>query len=284
MAWVMSRHAGARDDVDNLCTWRPLPSDARAHADPFVLLSHHGPHSYPAKNRGLPFGLHPHRGFETVTFVLQGSLQHKDRNSEVTTDAGGVQWLTAGRGAVHAEQSPKKFMEQGGSVELVQLWVNLPSRWKMVPSRFRGLQKRDLPTHRAGAAMVTPVAGEWFGEHGPFEPITDVGLARLDVDAGGRVVVDVKAGQVCVVYVVDGSACGAVAHDIVVFDPADADGNDGAVDSVVVDAGAAGAVVIVGTGTPFGEPVVSVGPFVMNTDEEIRQALFDARMGRMDRG
>jgi hypothetical protein len=184
-------HPASREDIDQLTSRRALPTAELEHLDPFLFFHHHGPHTFPARNKGLPFATQPQRGFETVIFVLSGSLAHKDSSSgdgETVVDGGGVQWLTAGRGLVHSELSPRKFLEKGGEVEMLELWVNLPSRWKMTTPRYQALQRKDLPSFLVGGdnvgVDVTPVSGEWCNEFGPFEPITDVALATLML--GGR--------------------------------------------------------------------------------------------------
>ena len=139
-------HAAYRDDIGDLSTRRPLPGPAIDQLDPFLFLNHHGPQTYRPGNRGLPFGPHPHRGFETVTFILEGQLSHLDSGGhESVIDAGGVQWMTAGSGLVHAELSPEAFKRSGGPLEILQLWVNLPSRLKMTKPHYVGLQAPDIP-------------------------------------------------------------------------------------------------------------------------------------------
>jgi redox-sensitive bicupin YhaK (pirin superfamily) len=166
--------------------------------------------------------------------------------------------------------------------EIVQLWVNLPSRWKMSPPKTVTKLRKDLPGFRGrganSSATCTPISGDWFNDFGPFEPITDVALALVDIDAGGRFEFAVDAGKVAIVYVVKGSV---VVGDANVAEFSVVEFNDDG-DSVVV-ASNEGARIVVGHGSATGEPVVSVGPFVMNTEEEIRQAIFDARSGRIGR-
>src|SRR3954447_25920335 len=117
---IRKQYRAIRDDIGELHTWRPLPNDEIEQIDPFLFLNHHGPQTYPPGNRGLPFGPHPHRGFETVTFILAGELAHRDSaGHESVIREGGVQWMTAGSGLVHAEVSPDDFMRQGGPLELL---------------------------------------------------------------------------------------------------------------------------------------------------------------------
>src|SRR5690606_19876377 len=132
---------------------------------------------YPPGNLGLPFGPHPHRGVETVTFVLEGQLAHRDSGGhESVIDAGGVQWMTAGRGLVHAELAPEEFLRRGGGLEILQLWVNLPARLKMTEPRYVGLQAAQIPVMRSedGGTKVDLVSGNWFGREGAIRSLTDV--------------------------------------------------------------------------------------------------------------
>ncbi|MBR9904243.1 MAG: pirin family protein, partial [Gammaproteobacteria bacterium] len=162
---VIAQHPAKRDDIGDLTTRRPLPGPGLDQLDPFLFLNHHGPQTYPANNRGLPFGPHPHRGFETVTFILEGSLAHADSASHQSIiHKGGVQWMTAGSGIVHAEISPPEFLRDGGPLEILQLWVNLPARLKMSEPRYVGLQEASIPAIALpGGGELNLIAGQWQG-------------------------------------------------------------------------------------------------------------------------
>jgi redox-sensitive bicupin YhaK (pirin superfamily) len=148
---VTALHPARRDDIGDLATRRPVPGPGLEQVDPFLFLNHHGPQTYGPDNSGLPFGPHPHRGFETVTFILEGELAHRDSaGHESVIKAGGVQWMTAGSGIVHAEVSPDDFLKSGGPLELLQLWVNLPGRLKMSPPHYVGLQADQIPAVGVG--------------------------------------------------------------------------------------------------------------------------------------
>jgi quercetin 2,3-dioxygenase len=122
-------HQPVRDDIADLTTRRALPTHSIDQIDPFLFLNHHGHQVYPPGNRGLPFGPHPHRGFETVTFILKGDIAHHDTGGHSSViRSGGIQWMTAGRGLVHSEVSSEEFKETGGELEILQLWVNLPAK------------------------------------------------------------------------------------------------------------------------------------------------------------
>lgn len=140
MRTVKQRHRAINAPIADLVTYRALPTASVEHIDPFLFLNHHGPQVYRPNNHGLPFGPHPHRGFETVTFILEGDILHKDSSGhESVIAAGGIQWMTAGRGLIHAEVSSKQFKQTGGPLEILQLWVNLPAKDKLVAPRYVGL-------------------------------------------------------------------------------------------------------------------------------------------------
>src|SRR6185437_2317341 len=174
---VLALHPAHRDDIGDLTTRRPAPGPGLEQIDPFLLLNHHGPQTYGPNNAGLPFGPHPHRGFETVTFILEGELAHRDSGGhESVIRAGGVQWMTAGSGLVHAEVSPEEFKRHGGPLEILQLWVNLPARLKFTRPAYKGLQREEIPAVSTPdtQGVVHLTAGEWGGRKGPIESLTGV--------------------------------------------------------------------------------------------------------------
>ena len=275
---IRRRHAAQRDDIGDLVTRRPLPGPQVEQLDPFLFLNHHGPQVYPPHNRGLPFGPHPHRGFETVTFIVEGSLTHKDSGGhESVIRAGGVQWMTAGSGLVHAEVSPAEFLERGGPLEILQLWVNLPPALKMTRPRYVGLQRADIPAIATpdGRGTVNLIAGEWSGLAGPVESLTGVFMSTVELGRGGRVAFPGVGGRNVFLYVVRGEVeIGgerAPQHVLVELE------RDG--DTVQI-AALADSLLLFGHADPIGAPVVSHGPFVMNTRAEIEDAMRDYQAGK----
>jgi redox-sensitive bicupin YhaK (pirin superfamily) len=271
-------HPAVRDDIGDLVTQRPLPGPHLDQIDPFLFLNHHGPQTYPPHNRGLPFGPHPHRGFETVTFILDGTLAHHDSaGHESIIRAGGVQWMTAGRGLVHAEVSPEEFLERGGPLEILQLWVNLPGRLKMTEPAYVGVQREDIPAVALDDGRVTLnlVAGAWNGAAGPVQSLTGVFMSTIELKAGGRIRIEGLAARNVFLYVVRGvieveaDKAGAC-HLVELNDEGDTLGMVAESDALL----------LFGHAAPIGEPVVAHGPFVMNTREEIAQAISDYQAGR----
>ena len=275
---LVRAHHAQRDDIADLVTRRPLPGPGIEQVDPYLFLNHHGPQVYPPHNRGLPFGPHPHRGFETVTFILDGELAHEDTGGHQSViRAGGVQWMTAGRGLVHAELSPQEFKEKGGPLEILQLWVNLPSRLKMTEPRYIGLQRQDIPSvstfDRLGHVQV--IAGEWGGAKGPVDSLIGHFMSTLTLEPEARVVFPGVGSRSVFLYVVRGIVTiGGIPLDEFHLGELSPQG-----DAVEIVA-RTDAVLLFGHCAPIGEPVVSYGPFVMNTREEIQQAIVDYQAGK----
>ena len=277
---IKRAHPAMRDDIADLTTRRPVPGRDVEQIDPFLFLNHHGPQVYSPRNRGLPFGPHPHRGFETVTFILTGELAHRDSaGHESIIKAGGIQWMTAGSGLVHAEISPDEFMRTGGPLEILQLWVNLPPRLKMTPPRYIGLQRDEIPAIETpdGLGLVSLVSGEYLGRKGAMQPLLDIFLSTVELKAGAHVEFPGVASRNVFLYVVRGSikVAGREAPEWHLLELGDAG------DSVEIEA-VSDAVLLFGHAEPIGAPVVAYGPFVMNTREEIMQAIQDYQAGRFN--
>ena len=275
---VSVQYPAYRDDIGDLVTRRPLPGPAIEQVDPFLFLNHHGPQTYPPNNQGLPFGPHPHRGFETVTFILEGELAHLDSGGhESIIRAGGVQWMTAGAGLVHAELSPASFKQAGGPLEILQLWVNLPGRLKMTAPAYTGLQREDIPVLQldSGKVRVQVISGELEGVRGPVESLIGIRMLTVELDAGAQVSLPAPLGHNVFLYVVKGDASvgelALKAHHLIGLNE---DGEQLQLRSQ------SGATLLYGHAAPLNEPVVSYGPFVMNTREEIQQAMADYQAGK----
>ena len=272
---VKRLHPAIPDDIGDLRTQRPLPNARLRHLDPFLFLNHHGPQVYPANNHGLPFGPHPHRGFETVTFIVEGSLAHRDTGGhESVIRDGGVQWMTAGRGLEHSELSPEEFMRNGGPLEILQLWVNLPARLKMTDPRYVGLQKEEIPAIEITGATIQLISGEWNGQRGPVESLTGIVMTTIALDAGARITLPAPQERTVFLYLVRGDVrvSGTPVPEMNLVEVND----DG--DAIELEA-ASQSFLLFGHGAPYHEPVVAHGPFVMNTAEEIMQAVRDYHAG-----
>ncbi len=277
---VKATHRAVRDDIADLQTRRPIPGPTLERLGAFLFLNHHGPQVYAPNNHGLPFGPHPHRGFETVTFVLAGELAHRDSaGHESVIGAGGVQWMTAGSGLVHAELSPEEFKRKGGPLEILQLWVNLPARLKMTRPRYVGLQREQIPAVPVddGKALVHLIAGSFDGQAGPIESLTGVMMSTVDMQSQARVNFRGLAGRDVFLYVVRGQV--KVGEAVVDAGHLIELGTDG--DALEI-AAREDAMLLFGHADPIDEPVVAHGPFVMNSRAEIEQAIRDYQAGKFN--
>ncbi len=268
-------------DYDGLDTYAVMPSRNLPieTLEPFIFLNHHGRQVYPANNRGLPFGPHPHKGFETVTFIIEGDLVHKDSTGYTSQiKAGGIQWMTAGKGIIHSEVSSAEFREHGGPLEILQLWVNLPARLKNSEPAYVGLQKPQVPEVALdnGKVVVDLVSGSWGDVKAAIQSLSDVHTATIRMAAGGTVTLHAPAGNTILFYIIKGkvSVNGSEAdiHDIAEFNRDRTDITVTALEDSMI---------LYGHAAPNNEPIAAHGPFVMNTAEEIRQAFVDYQQGKL---
>lgn len=278
MRTIRDVHPAESRPIADLKTFSPLPTDALDQVDPFLFLNHHGPQFYPANNNGLPFGPHPHRGMQTITLIIDGDVMHKDSGGhESVITSGGVQWMVAGRGLVHAEVSSPKFKKEGGQLELLQLWVNLPASHKMIAPAYQGLQKEEVPVHtlQEGKVKMKLISGDWGAKKGAFHLIPNVHLATVDFSSGGRLKIEVPTDQNIFFYVIKGNVevNGRTVSSLHLVEFNN--------DKKELDiASNEEATILLGYAPPLREPVVAQGPFVMNTTEEIRQAYRDYQEGK----
>lgn len=280
MRTVKGIYKAIYEPIGDLVTYRAMPTQQAPMEmiEPFIFLNHHGWQNYPPHNHGLPFGPHPHRGFETVTFILEGDLTHKDSGGgESIINAGGIQWMTAGSGLIHAEISSEEFKQKGGPLEILQLWLNLPAKYKMTKPAYKGLQKDQIPTVQWDNGKVTAhiVSGKWNEVEAAFQPLTDVSLAYVNFQSGGKMEINIPRDQNIFFYVVKGevdvNGQKIQMHHLVDFEH---DAEKLNIDAIT------DATILLGYATPFKEPIVAYGPFVMNTREEIMQAYEDYRQGK----
>ncbi|MBL8268122.1 pirin family protein [Steroidobacter sp.] len=261
---------------------RPFPVQGFSHFDPFLLIDHLGPVDWPA---GGPIGApdHPHRGFETVTYVLAGENEHRDSfgNADVLRP-GDVQWMTAGGGVIHSEMPTDRFHREGGVQEGFQIWVNLPAVDKMMTPRYQTLRASDIPqaTTADGRVHVRIIAGESLGKSARIDTRVPIQMLHFTVQPGGELLQSVPAEQSGLLYVFKGAAIiGSDEREVAEGQAALLGSGDSVKLSVAADA-AGPAEILLLSGKPLNEPVARYGPFVMNTREEIEQAFRDYQSGR----
>jgi redox-sensitive bicupin YhaK (pirin superfamily) len=250
-----------------------LDYQSQPELSPFLLLDHAGPADFPPAEKPRGVGWHPHRGFETVTVVLDGEVDHEDTaGNGGRIGAGDVQWMTAGSGLLHKEMHSAEFTRRGGRFHALQLWVNLPAKSKMTPPRYQTLLASEILV----VDGVRVIAGEYGGVKGPAQTFTPVNLLEARLRAGRQLRLNLRDGYSAGLYLVEGkiSVNGETANagELVVLDRKG--------DEVVIDA-VSDAAVFVMNGAPIDEPVAGYGPFVMNTAREIQQAFADYHAGRL---
>jgi redox-sensitive bicupin YhaK (pirin superfamily) len=256
---------------------RPFPTARVSHIDPFLLLDEMGPVDYaPGKAIGAPE--HPHRGFETVTYLMHGAMEHRDTTGAVATiRPGGVQWMTAGSGVVHSELPTTDFLHSGGRMHGFQLWVNLPAASKMIPPRYQGFESEELRrVSLTNGGEVRVVAGTVMGVTGAVQTTSPMTYAHVLLRAGEEVTWDPADGHTALVHVFDGelsaNSHAAESGQMMVFSRK--------AGSITITTSTSAQALLLG-GEPLGEPVVRYGPFVMNTREEIVKAFQDYEAGRL---
>lgn len=265
--------------IADLITYSPMPTRSLRMIDPFLFLNHHGPQNYSPGNNGLPFGPHPHRGMETVTFILEGDIAHKDSGgNDSVIESGGVQWMTAGSGLIHSEVSSEKFKKEGGPLEILQLWVNLPARLKMTKPAYRGLTKEEIPQLAMDNDKVKAqvISGELNGTKGAFDTLTEIHLSTIFFKPEGVFQTEIPTTHNILCYVIKGEI--KVNGEIIQALHLAEFNNDQ--EDLRIEA-LAESIVLFGHAEPFNEPVVAQGPFVMNSMEEINQAYEDYHQGKM---
>lgn len=254
-------------------------NDLAHELSPFLLLDHAGPAEFPpspGQRRGV--GEHPHRGFETVTIVYDGEVEHRDSaGGGGLIGPGDVQWMTAASGIVHQEYHGPGFAERGGRFEMIQLWVNLAARDKSAAPRYQNITDGDIPSVAVPGGKVRVIAGAFGDAKGPALTFSPMSLLDIRLKAGASVPIEAPEGHTAAVLVLDGTLDlpdgeTARAGELAVFNRVGAD---------IALTARIDAKLFVMTGEPIDEPIVGYGPFVMNTEAEIRQAIVDYQNGRM---
>ena len=263
---------------------RPFPTDELDQVDPFLLLDHMGPIEWgPKEAIGAPD--HPHRGFETVTYLLAGETEHKDSGGHRgLLKPGDVQWMTAGSGVVHSEMPVPRFFDNGGEMHGFQIWINLPRKSKMIPPRYQDTPSEKIPEVllKDGKSKIRVIAGEYQGTHAVIETNTPILLLHIKLYAATGFFQPVKSDYNCMAYVIDGHGLFGAGEktklasegQLLLF------ANNG--DEVCMRSnGDSHLELLLLAGRPLNEEVVRYGPFVMNTHEEIIEAFKDYEQGRM---
>jgi redox-sensitive bicupin YhaK (pirin superfamily) len=268
-------------DMGGLPIRQPLPTQQVEQVDPFLLL-HHADIKVPTHlepdHAGV--GPHPHRGFSPVTFIFNGGVHHRDsRGNDSVVYAGGAQWMNAGMGIIHSERPPLDIHERGGRQEIIQLWINTPAQHKMDIPDYQAVSAEEVPLFQSEdkKATLRVFSGQWLGLTGPVVSHTEVNTATLTLHKGGSIELPVPMHHHALVYLLDGQVnvqgFGLVeGHHLIYFN------NDG--ESIAIRADEETRMLVL-SGAPLNEEVVSYGPFVMNTQTQIMEAMRDYQKGKM---
>lgn len=268
-------------DMGGMPVRQPMPSKLISRVDPFLLFHHHSGFIADGSNqREVGVGPHPHRGFSPVTFIIKGDVHHRDsRGNNAIVEAGGVQWMDAGMGIIHSERPSADFALKGGEQEIVQLWVNTPAEHKMDQPNYQALNAEDIPKLKLenNTGHFAIVAGKYQNIAGPAKTKLNLILLRADLKPEANFNLDIPENYNLLVYVLSGSIVvdgyGTVNKlNLISFK------NDG--DSVGISSNQ-NATLIVLAGVPLNEKIESYGPFVMNSQTEIMEAIRDYQMGKM---
>lgn len=247
--------------------------------NPFIMMDYNSPHYFPPSETPPGVGVHPHRGFETVTIAYKGKVSHHDSaGNSGTIGEGEVQWMTAASGVLHKEYHERDFAKQGGIFQMVQLWVNLPAKDKMSPPSYQAITRGDIQTVELenGNGKIEIIAGSFNGVKGPARTFSPVDLMNAFLPANGEVQFSFSQHDHTALVVISGKIKinheqEASANQLVIFQD---DGEDFSIQAIDES------VVLILNGEPIPEPIAAYGPFVMNTREEIIQAYQDFQMGK----
>ena len=261
---------------------QPLPTQGIENVDPFLLLHHYGPYAISEFNNPFDLGPHPHRGFEPITLLFKGEQLHRDSlGNEMLVKAGDVQWTTAGRGIVHAEGPTKEFVKRGGELEGIQLWLNLPAAKKMMPANYQHLRSEQIPVVKNSDETIElkVVAGEQGAEKGLIKTQTSVNVFTVKTQNSGKMKIDVPKTHQALIYLLDGEviinnevSLKKGATQMVTFN------QDG--DFIELEAKQKSTLLVL-SGEPINEKVAQYGPYVMNTQTELFEAMRDYQKGKM---
>ena len=245
--------------------------------DPFIMLDYNSKFNFPATDIPKGVGVHPHRGFETVTIAYQGSVSHHDSaGGGGTIHQGDVQWMTAASGVLHKEYHAEEFYKKGGIFQMVQLWINLPAKDKMSAPKYQAIEHKNIPTVEVENGMIEVIAGEYNQTKGAASTFSPVNMLNAKLTSGGKASFNFPAHYNTVLLVIEGEVK-VNKEEIVPTDHLLLFANEG--ENFEIEA-TENSVVLILSGEPLNEPIASYGPFVMNTQDEIRAAFDDFNNGK----
>lgn len=268
--------------MGNIRLRQPIPSGGIEMVDPFLLLHHYGPYAISPFNNPFDVGAHPHRGFEPITLLFKGEQLHRDSlGNEVIVKAGDVQWVTAGRGIVHSEGPTKDFIEKTGDLEGIQLWLNLPANKKMIPPNYQHIKASQVPVieNADKSILLKIIAGIQDGKKGLINTHTSVNVFTIDAKNQGELNFNVPKGHKALIYLLQGEAL--INNTVKLLKGKNQMITFKEEGSKLKLEAKQGSVLLFLSGEPINEKVTSWGPYVMNSQTEIMEALRDYKQGKM---
>lgn len=261
---------------------QPLPTKGIENVDPFLLLHHYGPYVISEFNNPFDLGPHPHRGFEPITLLFKGEQLHRDSlGNEMVVKAGDVQWTTAGRGIIHSEGPTKEFVKKGGELEGIQLWLNLPAKFKMMSPSYQYLEEKQIPYLISDDKKVqlNIIAGNQNEEYGLIKTQTDVNVFTANVDEGGKMEINIPENHQSLIYLINGKV---IVNKLEVLEERKSQmvtfNQEGNI--IHIEAKTTSKLLIL-SGEPINEKIAQYGPYVMNTQTEILESMRDYEQGKM---
>lgn len=261
---------------------QPLPTTGIENVDPFLLLHHYGPYVISEFNNPFDLGPHPHRGFEPITLLFKGEQLHRDSlGNEMVVKAGDVQWTTAGRGIIHSEGPTKEFVKKGGELEGIQLWLNLPAKFKMMSPSYQYLEEKQIPYLISDDKKVqlNIIAGNQNEEYGLIKTQTDVNVFTANVDEGGKMEINIPENHQSLIYLINGKV---IVNKLEVLEERKSQmvtfNQEGNI--IHIEAKTTSKLLIL-SGEPINEKIAQYGPYVMNTQTEILESMRDYEQGKM---
>ncbi len=280
MRAIKSIHKSQKINMGGIILDQPLPVGDLQSIDPFLLI-HHWEDKLPGdqRQREVGVGPHPHRGFSPVTMIYAGDIHHRDSfGNDSIVKAGGVQWMVAGKGVTHSERPSQELAADGGDFEIIQFWVNLPASEKMAQPAYFPLQANEIPTYEGEGVQASVVHGKFKGISGGIKSAHDVTVVSITLKAGASLAFDIPKSDNGILYQLDGSIAvqnGDITYAKTIYEM-------GAGDSEKVEIRAAEDTrLLLLHGKPLNEKVVQYGPFVMNDQTQIMEAIRDSQMGKM---
>ncbi len=261
---------------------QPIPTNEVENVDPFLLLHHYGPYAISEFSNPFDLGPHPHRGFEPITLLFQGEQLHRDSlGNESVVKSGDAQWTTAGRGIIHAEGPTKEFVKKGGDLEGIQLWLNLPAKYKMITPAYQHVKSDEMPIIKdaSGNIKLKVVAGEQQKKFGKIKTQTSVNVFMIEANGKGDLEIDIPTTHESCVYLLDGEV--KINDEETLFKGEsqmavfNTDGN-----TIKIETAKKSKLIVV-SGEPIKEKVAQYGPYVMNTQTELLEAMRDYQDGKM---